>query len=385
MGARNSARTSFRDATVLLAGVAVGTFVMHAKIFPYPLLAAAYQYVTPNEPDAEGLAALRADLPQTLRVRSPAAADDARRLLVDFIWGQAEPPYVLPSRVQRQWTGWPRIAAAARTDRLEIAQEFGVNSIAFHLVPKRPNGRLVIFHQGHEPQAVVPSIVSPLLEAGYSVVLLNMPLQAMNPQPLARLPGIGTVRLDSHQALSYARPKQGRPLRFFLDPVLAVLNYTAPDYRSVAMVGHSGGGWTTTIAAAIDPRIQLSMPIAGTSPISTWSDAGDYEQTVPSLYSQVSYLDLYAMGTTNGRRQVQILNRYDPCCFPGKVLDTYRADVAKAARSLGGTFDGLIANQRFHEVGGEAIDRVLVELDRRRANGGRYIAKMSDPPSGKAG
>ncbi len=358
---------------------------MHAKIFPYPLMATAYQYLIPSEPDAEGLAALRADLPQMLRVRSPEAAADARRLLVDFIWGQAEPPYLLPSRVLRNWTGWPRIKAAARTDRLDIAQEYGVNSIAFHLIPKHPNGKLVIFHQGHEPQAIVPSIVSPLLEAGFSVVLLNMPLHGMNPKPLARLPGIGTMRLDSHQALSYASPKQGRPLRFFLDPVLAVLNYTAADYRGVAMVGHSGGGWTTTIAAAIDPRIQLSVPIAGTSPISTWNDAGDYEQTVPSLYSQVSYLDLYAMGTTNGRRQVQILNRYDPCCFQGKVLDTYRADVAKAARSLGGTFDGLITNQRVHEVGDQAINRVLIELHDRLGNGGQYIAGVSHAHSGEAG
>ena len=29
------------------------------------------------------------------------------------------------------------------------------------------------------------------------------------------------------------------------------------------MIGLSGGGWTTAVEAAIDPRIKLSIPVAG--------------------------------------------------------------------------------------------------------------------------
>jgi hypothetical protein len=32
------------------------------------------------------------------------------------------------------------------------------------------------------------------------------------------------------------------------------------------MFGLSGGGWSTTIAAALDPRITLSVPVAGSVP-----------------------------------------------------------------------------------------------------------------------
>ena len=32
------------------------------------------------------------------------------------------------------------------------------------------------------------------------------------------------------------------------------------------MMGKSGGGWTTTLAAALDPRISFSAPIAGSIP-----------------------------------------------------------------------------------------------------------------------
>lgn len=33
------------------------------------------------------------------------------------------------------------------------------------------------------------------------------------------------------------------------------------------MVGLSGGGWTTTDYSALDPRITLSLPVAGSLPL----------------------------------------------------------------------------------------------------------------------
>lgn len=58
------------------------------------------------------------------------------------------------------------------------------------------------------------------------------------------------------------------PLRFFIEPVILCVNYAVNvlGYKHVVLVGLSGGGWTTTVAAAIDPRIKLSIPIAGSVP-----------------------------------------------------------------------------------------------------------------------
>ncbi len=49
--------------------------------------------------------------------------------------------------------------------------------------------------------------------------------------------------------------------------ILAV-NYAvgALGYDHIVMLGLSGGGWTTTLAAAVDARIALSMPVAGSVP-----------------------------------------------------------------------------------------------------------------------
>jgi hypothetical protein len=118
----------------------------------------------------------------------------------------------------------------------------------------------------------------------------------------------------------------GSPIKFFLEPTAVSLNHLKtrsragrfPRYRAFHMIGLSGGGWTTTVYAAVDPTIQLSFPVAGTIPLHLRSggSVGDREQFEPSFYSLAGYPDLYILGAQGpGRKQVQILNRRDDCCF----------------------------------------------------------------------
>ena len=84
------------------------------------------------------------------------------------------------------------------------------------------------------------------------------------------------------------------------------------------MTGLSGGGWTTTVYAAVDPSIRCSFPVAGTVPLylRTGGSVGDREQCEPSFYRLAGYPDLYVLGAHGrGRKQVQILVRRDDCCF----------------------------------------------------------------------
>lgn len=43
-------------------------------------------------------------------------------------------------------------------------------------------------------------------------------------------------------------------------------------------MGKSGGGWTTTVSAALDPRIRVSFPIAGSIPLNFQHTSWDFEQ-----------------------------------------------------------------------------------------------------------
>ena len=118
----------------------------------------------------------------------------------------------------------------------------------------------------------------------------------------------------------------GSVMKFFLQPVSVCLRYLKsradvdgfPSYEDFSMIGLSGGGWTTTVYAAIDPTIRLSFPVAGTIPLwlRSGGSVGDTEQTLSSFYQIAGYPDLYVLGSHgSGRKQVQILNRRDDCCF----------------------------------------------------------------------
>ena len=101
-----------------------------------------------------------------------------------------------------------------------------------------------------------------LLREGYGVLGVFMPHLR---------PGDCT---GGHDAM-FQLTTQGSPMKYFLEPTALSLNYLKsrhrsgrfPNYRAFHMTGLSGGGWTTTIYAAIDPRIRSSFPVAGTIPL----------------------------------------------------------------------------------------------------------------------
>ena len=100
------------------------------------------------------------------------------------------------------------------------------------------------------------------------------------------------------------------------------------NYKDINMVGLSGGGWTTNLLAAIDERIKYSFSVAGSMPLyyRSGGSMGDIEQFLPELYRDIAgYPELYVLGAFGkGRKQVQILNRNDDCCFGQKQHDPDR-------------------------------------------------------------
>ena len=130
----------------------------------------------------------------------------------------------------------------------------------------------------------------------------------------------------------------------------------------------SGGGWTTVLYSAIDDRISSSFPVAGSLPIFLRVEAknvGDYEQIVSGLYQNTNYLELYLMGSYGkDRKQIQIFNEFDPCCFSGNFY-TYYDDVVKLKlSSLGeGKFDVILdSSHKKHIISDNALNQIIDEL-----------------------
>ena len=56
------------------------------------------------------------------------------------------------------------------------------------------------------------------------------------------------------------------------------------------------------------------------------------------------------MASTDGRQQLQVFNRLDPCCFAGSKALSYADGIAERAQALGGQFGVLVLEHDRHEV-----------------------------------
>jgi len=120
-------------------------------------------------------------------------------------------------------------------------------------------------------------------------------------------------------------------MHYFHEPLIQALNFMDKHLKFLDynMVGLSGGGWTSTTVPAIEPRIHISIAVAGSMPGvefvpgagNSWNH-GDCnspcyaEQNTPDYYTLAGYLDQYIMASYGKHRHhIQILNQNDSCCY----------------------------------------------------------------------
>lgn len=305
-----------------------------------------------------------------------------RAQLVSFIWGTNGLPKDQPASIEKaiEDERYADLDNLKQIDRLTVKMEWGLTSTAYHFVPEQGNGKLLIYHGGHDGDFIVAKeLISFFLKNGFGVIGMSMPLEAPNNQPIVEVERVGKIQLAFHDQLKLLKMKSGNPVQLFLTPVAVVLNYAQPlGYDSIFMTGVSGGGWTTTIYAALDPRIKRSYPAAGTLPLHLREDRnrsnsaqrpadwGDYEQTIPELHSIANYLDLYILSSLGDqRKQLQILNKYDPCCLSGEAFRAYETVVNEHVRSLGGGSFAVFLDtkNRTHSISSDAMNVILEDIN----------------------
>lgn len=225
------------------------------------------------------------------------------------------------------------------------------------LDPTSLSDTLILYHNGHETQSCMPNydgVVDYFNELGYDTMEFMMPLLGCN-----AVPGIPST----HWWFLPYEVEGYHTFKFFIEPLAQAVHYAKSTlgYKTVGLVGLSGGGWTTTVASAVISDIDFSIPIAGSipkwrspllpdmwlpdlpegrnpfsippqsifEPPPTEGAGGDYEQEQGRpLYSPngttltgIGYAELYLMATALGSRpQLQILHDYDSCCFRAQGL-----------------------------------------------------------------
>ncbi|WP_425400083.1 hypothetical protein [Aeoliella sp.] len=311
------------------------------------------------------------DISGLVRFETPQQAEAVRQRMVRFIWPNGLPatrPTVVPL------DGHPAELAAVDRSLVSKVERYDVDVSGFDFIqhsfavfPKQPAEgapRLAVVHGGHMPEGPenyliggLDDTIEVLLKQGYVVAVVQMPLVTWNDDTDGVLPSgtrfevKGRATRGHDQLMAVTEPElEGAFLRFFLEEVVQVTNEllaTHEDPEIVLMIGLSGGGWTTHLSAAVDPRIDVSIPVAGSLPLYARpfspGSKGDAEQEYAKLYREedtdgdgvldkasgiASWLEIYALGGTSPdpkrpRLEVQVLNLYDTCCFGGTVYKTY--------------------------------------------------------------
>jgi hypothetical protein len=318
------------------------------------------------------------DISSIITIHNSKDLVEKRELLIDKIWGdEGLPKDRLPKDVDKGITDsdFTSLNNLKQIDRLTIDMDFGLQSIAYHFIPTKSNNELAVYHQGHDGNfSVGIETINAFLEKGYHVIALSMPVKGMNSKPIVNLERFGLVKIEKHEQFRFLNPDKGIPVKYYLEPVTVVLNYAEKfNFKRTIMIGLSGGGWTTTQYAAMDTRIDISFPVAGSLPVyvrmreldnlSTFY--GDYEQSIPEILEIANYLELYIMASNGkNRSQLQILNEFDNCCFRGTGANSYKEIVKNTVSSLGeGSYNLFIdATHTKHQISSKALELIFKHL-----------------------
>jgi len=327
-----------------------------------------------------------------ITIAIPADITAKRAALITQIWGRNSVSAAQPQvtfGVANPFQGL--LGNLLRVDQYTAWMSNGQTNTSNLYLAASSNDRVVILNLGHNStcdwsafsSGRVPQMLQALLDAGYSVFAMNMP-------------GCGDV--DTHVALfaNYGNAAMG----YFIEPAIQAMNYW-DTYRSFAnynFVGFSGGGWTAVVLAALDPRIKVSVQIAGSMPGVQFVGpdnpnhgdgcSGCAEQNWTPFYNIAGYEDLYLMGSYEvGRKQLQIPIANDstnPCCYSSpewdgtdgynyaayygqnwdQYLHQYQAKIHETQASIGGDFN-LVQDyiSTGHEISSFAIDMAVVTLN----------------------
>ncbi|WP_116772114.1 hypothetical protein [Maribacter litoralis] len=369
MNKKKTLRISLIICLILIAliyGILIGKY----HVFPYSLLK-NLQDNTEIQPE-NALENIRYDSKE-LNALTSVTSDNylsIRKELDSIIFGDMNPfKLQINTIVQKEDQAFENLKNLRQIEQFEIVQNYNIKSIGYIFLPEKNNNRLVLYHQGHSGDFLIgKNTIAYFVSKGFTVYAFSMPLKGRNNRPVIEIPKIGKIQLSNHEEFKYLT----NPLQYFIAPVITMLNYAETKrFNDISMIGVSGGGWTTTLAAALDLRIDNSYPVAGSYPMfvryqEPSRNYGDFEQTYPELYTKINYLDLYILGSTGpNRSQTQISNKYDPCCYGGNGYLQYDKFIKKKMETFSnGSFEILSdSTHANHEISQWALEQIWKRLD----------------------
>lgn len=318
-----------------------------------------------------------ADRSADIDLNSQTDADAMRERLRDFLFGPAGPAAKLltvavrPAEQLLKEVRYEQIVPLADTDQLVFEMAAGLRAVVLYHRPKAARvNKVMLYHKGHgSDYAARFPVMRTLLQAGWDVAELAMPIVNENQQNIAfDSPHYGPIVMSRHDDFWFIDLPAGSPLRYYIEPTLATIDYTLQQHpdAEIHVAGLSGGGWSATLAGVVDARIKTVTSVAGSWPfhlVTTYQSVnGDYELTNPELYRIASPLELYTLAANGaGRTYLQIFNVNDTCCFAGTTSAGFKDAVAGKVAQLGaGHYEQFLDDSSVgHTIGVAALERMV--------------------------
>ena len=131
-------------------------------------------------------------------------------------------------------------------------------------------------------------------------------------------------------------------MRYFCEPVVLTMNYALQQgIEQLYLAGLSGGAWTVSLVAAMDPRVKLAVQVAGAMPyamrfngLQPTGDVGDYEQLCqlpPYPFREGRSHPGYGFRTDAGREYCKVCNYR---CALGENFRGVSCDFNKFSRNF---------------------------------------------------
>lgn len=124
---------------------------------------------------------------------------------------------------------------------------------------------------------------------------------------------------------------------------------TEVDPSRIGVTGLSGGGWQTVVLSALDPRVAVSVEVAGVgsreSNLTHPRDTDEIEEDAPDLMRGFDYPEFIAMRAP--RPTLLVHNAVDSCCFRAPLVKPYLYDNVKPFFAKYGAADNLAWHMNF--------------------------------------
>ena len=327
---------------------------------------------------------LKTNPADVITIHTPADAIRVRDALIGAIWGDEGLPLgIQPERIDRdiplgEDSGHKNLGGKfyahmdnlAGIDRVHVTVDKEYASKVFHFRPKRGNNRLVIYQNGYGGTGTFhdrKELIAEMISEGYAVMALNLPNLGENSVRKRYLPRFGWYQMNNSWRLLDI---VDRPMRFWFQPVVGVVSYAkeAYAYDNIDMIGFSAGGFVAIVAAAADERIRRSYPVAGTYPM--YLRSGNKQSPRPHYYAPMihaaNFLEMFALATFgSNRRQLQIFNRFDRCCYSGVKGKHYEKAVQDTVKAIGGGGFRVLLDETHarHMVSDFALQAIFTDMD----------------------